>query len=133
MTSWKIMKQSNIALSTIEEEYIATCSTSCEAIWIRKLLAGLFDLEMEATVILCDNQSCINMAKNLMFHHKLKHIEIQYHYICDMVQRGVVKIQYVGTDEQVAYVLTKPLSCVKFEYFRDKLGVFQNELPRKGE
>jgi hypothetical protein len=44
-----------------------------------------------------------------------------------------VKLQYVGTDEQVADVLTKPLSRVKFEYFRDKLGVVRKDFPRKGE
>jgi hypothetical protein len=52
-----------------------------------------------------------------MFHDKSKHIEIWYHYIHDMVQRGVVKLQYVGTNEHVADVLTKPLSRVKFNYF----------------
>jgi hypothetical protein len=52
-----------------------------------------------------------------VFHDKSKHIEIRYHYILDMVQRGVVKLQYVSTNEQVADVLTKPLSRVKFEYF----------------
>jgi hypothetical protein len=56
------------------------------------------------------------MTKNLVFHDKSKHIEICYHYIRDMVKRGVVKIQYVGTDEEVADVLTKPLSHVNFEY-----------------
>jgi hypothetical protein len=95
-------------------EYIATCSAICEAIWIQKLLTGLFDLEMEATMILCDNQSCINMTENPVFHDKSKHIEIWYHYICDMVERGVVKLQYVGTNEQAADVLTKPVSHVKF-------------------
>jgi hypothetical protein len=50
-----------------------------------------------------------------------------------MVQRGAVKLQYVGTDEQVADVLTKPLSHVKFEYFRDKLGIVRKDLPQKGE
>jgi hypothetical protein len=72
---------------------------------------------LEATMILCDNQSCINMTENPKFHDKTKHIEIRYHYIRDMVQKGVVKLQYVGTYEQVADVLTKPLSHVKFEYF----------------
>jgi hypothetical protein len=56
MISWQSRKQFNIALSTTEAEYIAACSASCEAIWLQKLLTGLFDLEMEATVILCDNQ-----------------------------------------------------------------------------
>jgi hypothetical protein len=55
MISWQSRKQSNIALSTAEAEYIAACSASCEAIWLQKLLTGLFDLEMEATTILCDN------------------------------------------------------------------------------
>jgi hypothetical protein len=133
MISWQSRKQSSIALSTTEAEYIVACSASCEAIWLRKLLTGLFDLEMESTMILCDNQSCINMTENPLFHDKSKHIEIRYHYIRDMVQRGAIKLQYVNTDEQVADVLTKPLSRVKFEHFRDKLGVVRKDLPRKGE
>jgi hypothetical protein len=110
MTSQQSRKQSSIALSTAEAKYIVACFASCEAIWLQKLLTGLFHLEMEATVILCDNQSCIKMTENLVFHDKSKHIEIRYHYIRDMVQRGAIKLQYVGTDEQVADVLTKSLS-----------------------
>jgi hypothetical protein len=85
MTSWQSKKQSSISLSMTKVEYIAACSASCEAIWLRKLLTGLFDLEMEAIVILCDNQSCIKMMENPMFHDKSKHIEILYHCIRDMV------------------------------------------------
>jgi hypothetical protein len=55
MISWKSRNKSSIALITAEAEYIVACSANCEAIWLRKLLTGLFDLEMEATVILCDN------------------------------------------------------------------------------
>jgi hypothetical protein len=55
MISWQSRKQSSIALSTTEAEYIAACSASCEAIWLRKLLTDLFDLEVRATLILCDN------------------------------------------------------------------------------
>ena len=59
--------------------------------------------------------------------------DIKYHYIRDMVQRGVVKIQYVVMDKQIADVLTKPLARVKFEYFKEKLGVLQIEVPSKGK
>ena len=52
-----------------------------------------------------------------------KHIEIRYHFVRDMVYKGVVKLKCVPTEEQVADVLTKPLARVKFEYFRDNLGV----------
>ena len=74
-------------------------------------------------MILCDIQSSIKMTKNPVFHDKSNHIEIQYFYIRDMVQKGAIKLQYVSTDEQVVDVLIKPLSQTKFEYFRDKLGV----------
>jgi hypothetical protein len=76
----------------VEAEYIAACSASYEAIWLRKLLTDLFDLEMEATTILWDNQSCIKMTENPVFHDRSKHIEIRYHYIRDMVQRGALKL-----------------------------------------
>ena len=63
------------------------------------------------------------MSEKPLFHDKSKHIEIKYHYIRDMVQRGVVKLQYVMTDKHIADVLTKPLARVKFKYFKKKLGV----------
>ena len=63
------------------------------------------------------------MSKNSVSHGNSKHIEIKYHYIKDMVQREALKLQYVATEEQIADVLTKPLARVKFEYFREKLGV----------
>jgi hypothetical protein len=100
MISWQSRKQSSIALSTTEVEYIAACSASC-----------------------------IKMTENPVFHDRSKHIEIRYHYIRDMVQRGALKLLYINTDEQVADVLTKPLSRVKFEHFRDKLGIVRKDPP----
>ena len=123
MIAWHNMKQMSVALSTTKAEYIVACSTSSEVVWLRKMLSCLFDLEMDATCIYCDNQSCIKLFENPVFHDKSKHIDIKYQYIRDMVEKGDVKLQYVSTDEQVADVLTKPLSRVKFEYFIDKLGV----------
>ena len=73
------------------------------------------------------------MSKYPVFDDNSKHIDIKYQYICDMVKKGVVKLQYVATDEQVADVLTKPLFKVKFESFRDKLGVVQKDTPCKRE
>jgi hypothetical protein len=71
-------------------------------VWLQKLLAGLFDLELE----------------------------IKYHYIRDMVQRGAMELWYIPIDEKITNILTKPLSRVKYEYFRDKLGMMQNVHPR---
>ena len=120
-----------MSLSTAEAEYVAACSASCEAVWLRKLLSNLFDLQLDVTCIYCDNQSCVKLLENLVFHDKSKHIEIKYHYIRDMVQRGAVKLWYVAIDEQIVDVLTKPLAIVKFYYFREKLGVLHIEVPSK--
>ena len=65
----------------------------------------------------------MKLSENPVFHDRSKHIEIKYHYIRDMVQRGAVKLLYVATEEQITDVLTKPLARLKFEYFREKLGV----------
>ena len=96
--SWFSRKQSCVALSTTEEKYVTSCSASCEVVWLRMLLSNLFDLQLDATCIYCDNHSCVKLSENPVFHDKSKHIEIKYHYIRDMVQRGAVKLQYVATD-----------------------------------
>ena len=70
----------------------------------------------------------MKLLKNSVFHDKLKHIEIKYHYIKDMMQRGAVKLQYVVMDKQIVDVLNKPLARVKFEYSREKLGVLLREV-----
>ena len=90
-------------------------------------------MDLDTTTIVCDNQSCINVTENLVFHENSKHIEIQYFYIMDMVQKGPIKLHYMSINEQVVDVLTKPLSRVKFEYFHDKLGVVRKYFPRKEE
>ena len=80
-----------MALSTTKAEYVAAYSARFEAVWLRKLLSDLFDLQLDDTCIYCDNQSCVKLSENPVFHDKSKHIEIKYHYIGDMVQRGAVK------------------------------------------
>ena len=103
-----------MALSTIETEYITSSVVVHEAVWLRKILAYLFDHEMDPTIIHCDNQSCVNLSENPMFHDRSKHIEIKYHYIKDMVQRKEVHMQYLPTHEQIADIFTKLLARTKF-------------------
>jgi hypothetical protein len=99
--SWFNRKQKSVALSSAEAEYMAASLASCEAIWLRKLLMGLFEQELETTVIHCDNQSCIKLSENPVFHDRSKHIEICYHFIRDCVQKGSVRLQFVPTGEQI--------------------------------
>ena len=84
-------------------------STSYEAIQLSKLLVGLFDQELDPTIICYDNQSCVNLFENLVIHGRSKQIEIKYHFIQDMVQKGVVKLHYIPIDQYLVDILTKPL------------------------
>ena len=76
-----------------------TSSVAREVVCLRKILARLFGQFPEPTVIHHDNQSCVQMSVNPVFHDKSKHIEIWYHFIHDMVQKGAVELQYIPTDD----------------------------------
>lgn len=71
MILWMSRKQKPIALNTAEAEYIASSLASCEVVWLQKLLAGSFDHVLEPTMIYCDNQSCVKLTENLVFHDRL--------------------------------------------------------------
>ena len=64
-------------------------------------------------------------SENPVLHDRSKHIDMRYHFIQDMVQRGVVRLDHIGTDEQVANILTKPLGKVKFLTFCEKFGIME--------
>jgi hypothetical protein len=72
-------------ISSTQYIYIVASVERCEVVWIWKLLASIFDLELEPTLLHYDNKSCVKLTENLVFHDKSKIIEIKYHYIWDMV------------------------------------------------
>ena len=74
--SWYGRKQISVALSSAKAEYMAASLAACEAIWMRKILVGLFGSHLDPTVIHCDNHSCIKLSINPMFHDSSKHIDI---------------------------------------------------------
>jgi len=68
-----------------------------------------------------------------LFQDRSKHIEIRYHFIRDYVQRGIMRLEYIQTDEQVEDIFTKALSRQKFVKFMDKMGLMQNPILAKRE
>jgi hypothetical protein len=85
VVSWYIRKQISMALSSVEVEYMVASQAVCEAIWMRKILVGLFGSHLDPTVIHCDNQSCIKLSINHVFHGRSKYIDIQLHHLRDCV------------------------------------------------
>ena len=113
-------------LNSVEAEYMVAILAACEIIWMRKILVGLFGSHLEPTVIYCDNQSCIKLSVNLVFQDRSKHIDIRYNHIRDCVQRKIMLLSYIPTEDQDASILMKALTRSKFEYHRGRIGVANN-------
>jgi hypothetical protein len=87
---------------------------------------NLTDIQVEyddPIPIYCDNTSAISISKKLMMHSKMKHIPIKYHFLWEEVAEKNIRVEYVGTKEQVVDIFTKPLPRESFEYLRQRLGV----------
>jgi phosphoribosyl-AMP cyclohydrolase len=115
-------RQAVVALSTTKVEYMATTHESKEAIWLQRLCSGI-GLVQQAVRIDCDSQSAIFLAKNPTYHSKTKHIDIQYHFVRDMVEEKKVLLMKVDTLKNVADSLTKYVSTEKFSWCRGSMGI----------
>jgi hypothetical protein len=115
-------RQVVVALSTTKVEYMATTHASKEAIWLQRLCSGI-GLVQQVVRIDCDSQSAIFLAKNPTYHSKTKHIDIQYHFVRDMVEEKKVLLMKVDTLKNVADSLTKSVSTEKFSWCRGSMGI----------
>ncbi len=98
LIAWMSKKQSTVALSSTEAEYVAASMAACQGIWLRRLLVDLGHEQKEATKLLCDNVSTIAMTKNPVMHGRTKHIEIKHHFIRDLVGRKEIKLEFCSTE-----------------------------------
>lgn len=121
--SWSSKKQTSVALSSTEAEYMAAAAATKEAIWLKTFLSELNFSKTHPITLQIDNQSAILLAKNAMFHERTKHIAIRYHFIREKLEEGEICVEYVPTNEQVADVLTKPLTREKHGRFLRGMGV----------
>jgi len=88
---------------------MAASQAACKAIWMWKILVGLFGQRMDPIVIYCDNHSCIKLYENPVFHDRSKHIDILYHHLRDCVVKRIILLLYVSTKEYDADILRKAL------------------------
>jgi hypothetical protein len=123
LVSWLSKKQSSVSLSTAEAEYIAATTCCTQVLWMKQTLTDIQVEYDEPIPIYCDNTSAISISKNPVMHSKTKHIPIKYHFLREQVAEKNIRVEYVGTKEQVADIFTKPLPREAFEYLRQRLGV----------
>jgi len=123
MITWKSNKQSIMAQLSTEAEYIALWEAGKEASWLRNLYNEIGHAQGKATLISCDNNGAVAIARNPMFHKRTKHIDSKYHWIWEKVEEECFYPVSCRTAEQTTDVLTKALPCPKYEQHRAKLGI----------
>ncbi|GJS47227.1 retrovirus-related pol polyprotein from transposon TNT 1-94 [Tanacetum coccineum] len=120
LTSWFSKKQTALAISTTEAEYISAGKACQQALWIKQ---ALIDYDV---LIMCDNKGAIDLSKNPVQHSRTKHIEIRHHFLRDNVQKGHISIEKVSSVDNITDILTKPLKRESFNYLRLGLGMMKH-------
>lgn len=121
--SWCSKKQQVVSLSTTEAEFIAAATSSCQAVWLRRILEAVGRNQTSPTVIYCDNSSTIKLSRNPVMHGRSKHIDVRFHFLRDLTRNETIELQHCSSKEQMADVMTKPLKLEDFVRIRGKLGV----------
>ena len=123
LITWKSKKQNVVARSSSEAEYRAMAHACCELQWVQSILSELKLSVRSPTTLKCDNQSAIHIAKNPVFHERTKHIEVDCHFIRDLIRSGKIVTPHVRSEDQLADILTKPLGPSIFQNLCNKLGI----------
>jgi hypothetical protein len=111
-----------VAFLTTKVEYMATTHEIREAVWLDRLCLGI-GFEQQAMHINCDTQSEFFLSKNPTYHSRTKHIDLQYHFMRDMVERKKVLLEKVDTLKKIVDSLNKFVTIVKFCWYREEMGI----------
>ncbi|GKA03751.1 putative ribonuclease H-like domain-containing protein [Tanacetum coccineum] len=123
LISWQCKKQTVVANSTTEAEYIAASNCYGQVLWIQSKLLD-YGYNFMQTKIHIDNESTICIVKNLVFHLKTKHIEIMHHFIRDSNEKKLIQMIKIHTDQNVADLLIKAFDVSRFQYLIASTGMF---------
>ena len=121
--SWSSKKQSSVALSTTESEYMALLHALKEQIWLLRFLREIgYDISSQ-NIIYTDNQGAIALAHNPEHHARTKHIDIQYHFVRNCVEDGTTRLEYCSTEDMVMDGLTKALGSERHRRLAKMMGM----------
>ncbi|CAL1409334.1 unnamed protein product [Linum trigynum] len=128
LVSWSTRKQKAVARSSTECEYRALATLASEVIWLQSLLAELGQPTHTSPVLWCDNLGATYLAHNPVFHTRSKHLEIEFHFVRDRVNKQQLHVRYLPATDQLADVLTKPLARLPFRNFCSKFHLSEVQL-----
>ena len=121
--SWSSKLQSLVALSTTEAEYIAAVDTGKEIVWMRQFLGELGYPQHGPSILRMDNQSAISVSKNPEHHGRMKHLDLRWYWLRDVVDAGTLDPMFIPTNDMAADILTKPLPRPQVQKCRELMGL----------
>ncbi|GJW92802.1 putative ribonuclease H-like domain-containing protein [Tanacetum coccineum] len=122
LISWQCKKQTIVANSTTEAEYVAAANCCGQVLWIQNQMLD-YGFNFMNTKIYIDNESTICIVKNPVFHSKTKHIEIRHHFIRDSYEKKLIQVIKIHTDHNVADLLTKAFDVSRFNFLIASIGL----------
>ena len=131
--TWSAKKQDTVSCCSTESEYRALATTAAKLVWIRQVLKDLGIFLSFSPKLWCDNVSTLAIASNPVFHDRTKHVEVDYHFVCERVLRRDLQIRYVATGDQLADIFSKSLPSCRFLWLRSKPMVSLNPLVLRGD
>jgi hypothetical protein len=128
--AWNSRLQKTVALSSCEAEYMALKEAIKEQLYIKALLTEIpyFSVITDYSTLYTDSNSAIELAKNPLYHHRTKHIDIQYHFIREKIKDKLTNLIFIPTEKQLADGLTKPLDLIKTQALIRGLGLTNTQL-----
>lgn len=121
--AWSSKKQTGVSRSSTEAEYRSLAATTAEVCWLQSLLSELHAPSPTKPVIYCDNIGATYLAANPVFHSRMKHLALDYHFVRQFVQSGELRVSHVNSADQLADALTKPLPRTRFDSLCVKIGL----------
>ncbi|GJV66716.1 putative ribonuclease H-like domain-containing protein [Tanacetum coccineum] len=122
LITWQCKKQTIVATSTTEAEYVAAASCCGQVLWIQNQMLD-YGFNFMNTKIYIDNESTICIVKNPVYHSKTKHIAIRHHFIRDAYEKKLIQVLKIHTNDNVADLLTKAFDVSRFQFLVVSIGM----------
>ncbi|QRV96308.1 Retrovirus-related Pol polyprotein from transposon TNT 1-94 [Ceratobasidium sp. AG-Ba] len=119
--SWSAKKQTTVALSTMEAEYMALSHACTQALWLRQFFEELYYGADAPTLLLSDNLAALTLSVESQYHGRSKHIDIRHHFMRDVIEKRKVSTLYVPSKENLADEFTKALPAPQFSYLTNSV------------
>ena len=114
-------------MSTAEAEYLAASLCCSQVLWQKQQLMN-YGIKIDHIPIKYDNTSAINLSKNPIKYSRTKYIDIRHHFLRDHVQNGDISLEFIDTNNQLAYIFTKPLNKERYNFIKHDLGMINGSI-----